>query len=128
MTAEDTLFAAEMAGITFKVKDGRPFIDCPPGRKPNAALMAAIRENRSGILALLGVADPGTEPEPEMSTIGAHFLEPELEACGTCHALVRPGCGEDIARLCYVAGWSKRQPTCPFKNRSRWAPDDEGYE
>lgn len=87
MTPADVLRECAVAGVEVYLRD-----DGSPAFKgsPNAALLAALKEHRAGIVAELG----GT-------------VEPEM--CGECRALVRPENG-DVGRLCH---WRR----CPYKAR-----------
>lgn len=83
MTAAEVLYQAEAAGCTIRVRDGKPTVD----GKPNAALIAALKEHREGILDIL--------------------LGPTV--CEVCSAWCRPENGRlDIGRLCEMT-------RCPFK-------------
>lgn len=113
MTAEDTLFAIDLAGFTVVVKDGRPSLQCPAGKRPNAALLAALKEHRAGVLALLGVEAPAPPPESRLSQIVTTEAACDPEVCGTCDAWVHPELGvEHIARLCF-------HTHCEFKGGRR---------
>lgn len=65
MTAKEVLAAAELAGCSVSLANGRPTVT----GKPNAALMSALKQHREGIVSILS-GDP-------------------LE-CSTCKAIVRP--------------------------------------
>jgi hypothetical protein len=83
VTPWDVLHQAEAAGCTIRVRDGKPTVD---GR-PNAALLAALREHRDGILDIL--------------------LGPTV--CDLCRAWVHPENGrQDVARLCEMV-------RCPYR-------------
>jgi hypothetical protein len=54
LTPSDVLDLAAVAGIGVRLRpDGTPALDCPAGVRPNAALMAALKEHRAGIVDLL---------------------------------------------------------------------------
>ncbi len=91
--AQEALAAAEIAGCQVFLKDGFP---CVSG-KPNAALMAALKANKSEIVKLLG----GT-PEPEF--------------CERCEAWVF--CAVDSENFCRI-GKTKTTPDCEFRLRVR---------
>lgn len=93
MTAADVLRECAVAGFEVRLReDGSPVIAAGGGGRPNAALLAALREHRAGIVATLG----GT---------------PAPDTCGECRALVRPENGrEAIGLLCDRRG-------CPYGRR-----------
>jgi hypothetical protein len=63
VTAADLLTRLDVEGFGVRLADGRPALTCPPGKRPNAALMAALKQHRAGIVALFG----GTV-EPDVCT------------------------------------------------------------
>ena len=88
MTPADVLRECAVAGLEIFLRpDGTPAVK---GGRPNAALLAALKEHRAGIVAELG----GTA---------------EPETCGECRALVRPESG-DVGRVCDLR-------RCPYKAR-----------
>lgn len=65
MTAAGVLLQAAAAGFEVALKDdGSPVLKGPPGERPNAALLAALKEHRAGIITLLGGGRVATTCEP----------------------------------------------------------------
>jgi hypothetical protein len=63
VTPADLLTRLDVEGFGVRLADGRPALTCPPGKRPNAALLAALRQHRAGIVALLGgTVEPETCP------------------------------------------------------------------
>lgn len=91
--AQEALNAAVIAGVEVFLKDGSP---CLRG-SPNAALMAALKANKTEIIKLLGGK-----------------VEPEF--CDLCNAWVFEAIDSD--NFCRVVG-SKTTPACPFRQRVR---------
>lgn len=102
MTAADVLTQAAVAGCEVYLKDGKPVVR----GSPNAALLAALKEHRAGIVALLGGA-AGPEwceghPDPDDWK--------KLGRVVVCRAWVYEAA--DSEAFCNLRG-------CPFRRRAR---------
>ncbi len=86
--AERILEQAAVEGLDIRLAaNGQPVVSSPAGSRPNAAMMAALRENREAIIRLLGgkvtripVDQVDCKPDDGEQTTG--------EQCKTCEAWV----------------------------------------
>ena len=111
MTPADVLAEAAVAGFAVVLRDdGTPALKCAPGLAPNAALKAALREHRAGIIRLLGgTVEPATCPGYVFKAKRKDGTESKTPV--PCGAVVFEA--EDSDFFCPARAW------CPFRAEAR---------